>query len=203
MKKVIQILVIALLLTIGGVLIFRSCRANDPTPKIFLSASSDIREIVRVTSLEGEQVAPVTYHKGSVSAIGVGYYHTRIYFDVEEMEQVIIGDTLYLRLPKPQIQILENQEQGFKVMDVWGETIFARLKGPSLTVEDENEMKAQAMNNLRAELRADGSLDKAKSQATKMILNMFSLIPGTVIILDYTDSLPPNGQPIDKNIPLE
>lgn len=203
MKKLIIYLIIGVLLVLSGTLLYRYFTAELSAPTILLSASSDAREIVRLTSLEGERVIPVTFKKGGIGAFGIGHYRTRISFDVEQMDQAIVGDTLYLRMPETQVQILEDQQQGFRVLDVWGENILTRFQGPKLSVEDENQMKAKAMKTLRAELHKDGSLDRAKKQATDMILNMFSLIPGTVILLDYTDPLPERARPVETYRPLD
>ncbi|MBR8763916.1 hypothetical protein IX335_001140 [Porphyromonas levii] len=203
MKKLIIYLILAAVLVLSGALLYRSCTAKPAENTILLSASSDAKEIVRLTALEGDQVVPVTFRKGGIGAFGIGYYRTRIYFDVEQMAHAIVGDTLYLRLPEPQVQILEEQQQGFHVLDVWGENILTRLQGPQLSVEDENQMKAKAIKTLRAQLLRDGSLDRAKTQATEMIHKMFSLIPGTVILLDYTDPLPEGDRPIDSYRPLD
>lgn len=203
MKKLIIYLIVAVLLLVSGALLYRYFTAKPSDPTILLSASSDAKEIVRLTTLEGERIIPVTYKKGGVAAFGIGHYRTRISFDVEQMDQVVIGDTLYLRMPEPQIQILEDQQQGFRILDVWGENVLTRLQGARLSVEDENLMKAKAMKGLRSELQRDGSVERAKKQATDLILDMFSLIPGTVILLDYTDPLPEADQPRDRYRPID
>lgn len=205
MRKLVIYIIIGVLLMLSGALLYRACTADSSTSTILLSASSDAKEMVRLTSLEGEQVVPVTFRKGGIGAFGIGHYRTRISFDIEQMDHAIIGDTLYLRLPEPQIQILEDQQQGFRVLDVWGENIITRLQGPKLSVEDENQMKAKAIKILTAELRNNGSLDKAKDQATEMIHKMFNLIPGTVILLDATDPLPMDveGRPLDTIRPID
>lgn len=203
MKKPTPYLIIGALLLLLGALHYRSCTVRPSTSDILLTASEDAREMVRLTSLEGERIVPVTYKNGGIAAFGIGYYRTRITFDVGQMEHLIIGDTLYLRMPEPQIQILENQQQGFRILDVWGENILTRFQGAHLSLESENQMKEKAMKTLKSELLRDGSIERAKHQASDMILKMFTLIPGTVILLDTTDPFPRVDRPIDTYRPLD
>lgn len=203
MRKLIIILIIGLTILLSAALLYNYYFAKPKSPTILLSASNDVKEIVRLTSLEGERIVPVTYKKNGIGAFGIGHYNTRISFDIEKIEDSIVGDTLFIRLPEPQIKILENQQNGFRVLDVWGENIFTRIQGPHLSVDAENEMKRNAITALQSELRKDGSVQRAKEQATEMILKMFSLMPGTVIVLDETTPLHEGNQPTYKYIPID
>lgn len=189
--------VIALLL-----FLFLSKRTkSEKQPEIFLSVANDLREMVRLTTIEGERIVPITYKGKGVSAFGIGHYRARISFDVENIQQAIQGDTIYLVLPEPQVQILEHEENGFTVYDVWGNNIATRIFGAKLSVADENEMKRKAMRQLQSDLRQDGTTERAKAEARELLHKMFGIVPGTVIVLDTPAALPPTAQPIPLDQP--
>lgn len=173
----------------------------EKKPDIFLSVASDLREMVRLTTIEGERIVPIKYRGNGVSAFGIGHYRIRISFDIENMQQAVQGDTIYLLLPEPQVRILEHEDDGFTIYDEWGNNIATRIFGAKLSVTDENEMKRRAMRQLQNELRQDGTTERAKAEARELLHKMFGMVPGTVIVLDSSATLPTEAQPIPLDQP--
>lgn len=196
-KKAIKIIILIIATALAVVWLWPSKPAKQP--EIYLSVASELKEIVRLTTLEGERVVPIKYLDDGIGAFGIGHYRVRISFDIEQMPQMVHHDTLYVVLPEPEVQILEHEEFGFTVYDVWGENIATRLIGAHLSTAAENEMKRRAMAQLRRELQSDGSIVRAKSQAIESLHKLFGIIPGTVVILDSPNRIPEGA----TRIPLD
>lgn len=196
-KKAIKIIILIIATALAVVWLWPSKPAKQP--EIYLSVASELKEIVRLTTLEGERVVPIKYLDDGIGAFGIGHYRVRISFDIEQMPQMVHHDTLYVVLPEPEVQILEHEEFGFTVYDVWGENIATRLIGAHLSTAAENEMKRRAMAQLRRELQSDGSIVRAKSQAIESLHKLFGIIPGTVVILDSPSRIPEGA----TRIPLD
>ncbi len=162
-----------------------------------LSAVRSVREVLRVTSVEGTRVVPVTYKgRNGTNAFAVGHYRYRISYDIDSVKSYRSGDSLLIvRLPQETVRILEDEKEGFRVLDVWGTGFLGNLFGTSLKTEDENKMKQMATNRLRQILETDGTVSKARDAALSTVGEMFALsvIGGRVIVLPPLDP----GQKID------
>ena len=181
------------LLIIGGVLVLRGQRAKERTrlSHLYDTVITDITDVLRVTVLESEEVVPVNYRTGLTEAFGVGHYRTRIYFDVEQLAAVQHGDTLFVRLPQPEVAILEDETRGFVLVDVWSRDLGTNLIGPRLSTQEENAMRLKAVEEARRRVSSAENLSRARSEAGAVLADMLSIVPGTVIV--YTspfDALP-------------
>ena len=189
---VIVLIGIALLI-IGGILILRGERAKERTrlSHLYDTVITDITDVLRVTVLESEEVVPVHYRTGRTEAFGVGHYRTRIYFDVEQLAAVQHEDTLFVRLPQPEVAILEDETRGFVLVDVWSRDLGTNLIGPRLSTQQENAMRLRAVEEARRRVSSAENLSRARSEAGAVLADMLSIVPGTVIV--YTspfDALP-------------
>lgn len=194
---IILVVVLVLVLLVVNHLTPPEQRNNN---EIYPSVVRDIKELLRVTTLEGDRTVPVTLEENGVGAFAIGSYKVRISYDVEQLETYQMGDTLLVRLPQEEIKILENDQVGFRVIDVWGTTLWKRLSGPQLSLEQENRMRTMAADQLRKELARDGSVQKARTQAIHAVSDMLSLVPGTVLVLEPVEGkkqglLPPSIKP--------
>ncbi|MDO5036391.1 MAG: DUF4230 domain-containing protein [Porphyromonas sp.] len=187
-KRVIAVLILLLAIPLVVWLVrlasssYRS--EKEGTNKVFSQAVMDSRQLLRVTALEAVRSVPITREEKGVGVFALGYYRVRISYDVERLQYFISGDTLRLQLPPAEVSVLEHEEMGFEVLDVWGTDFWTRLKGARLSLSEENKLRVQAMQQLRAELYRDGTVERANEQAKQVLLDMLSLVPGTVIIED-------------------
>lgn len=163
--------------------------------EVYPSLVTDIRELLRVTTLEGDRMIPVTLEEDGVGAFALGNYKVRISYDVERLETYQMGDTLLVRLPEEDVAIFENDRVGFRVFDVWGTSFWTRLSGVKLSIEQENRMRKMATEQLKKELHRDGSIKKARSQAIEAVGDMLSILPGTVIVLEPAEKMRPHPYP--------
>lgn len=200
-RRVTTTVVVLVVLLIIGMLISKHIHkrnSDETTHRVLSSAIADVQSVVRVTSLEGIRSVPVKYEKDGTGAFGVGTYRFRISYDVENMDAYVQGDSIIVRLPKEKVTILEDEHQGFRVLDVWGTNIFSRFSGPRLTIANENMMRSTAMAQVKSDLKNEGIISQARSHAMSIISNMLSLVPGTVIVLGPDDPLP--GSINDKTV---
>lgn len=189
----VMVLIGLALLILGVVLVLRGERAKERTrlSHLYDTVITDITDVLRVTVLESEEVVPVTYRTGRTEAFGVGHYRTRIYFDVEQLAAVQHGDTLFVRLPQPEVAILEDETRGFVLVDVWSRDLGTNLIGPRLSTQEENAMRLKAVEEARRRVSSAENLSRARSEAGAVLADMLSIVPGTVIV--YTspfDALP-------------
>ena len=178
-----------ILVIIGGVWNFFRKRneASDPSREM-LSAVTSVREVLRVTSVEGERAVPVTYSgKNGTNAFGIGYYRYRISYDIDSLKWYRSGDSLLLiRLPEETVRILEDEQRGgFRVIDVWRTGLLGGVLSPSFTGAEENAMKQMATNRLLQILENDGTILRARDEALSTVSEMFALtiIGGRVVVL--------------------
>lgn len=189
----VMVLIGLALLILGVVLVLRGERVKERTrlSHLYDTVITDITDVLRVTVLESEEVVPVTYRTGRTEAFGVGHYRTRIYFDVEQLAAVQHGDTLFVRLPQPEVAILEDETRGFVLVDVWSRDLGTNLIGPRLSTQQENAMRLKAVEEARRRVSSAENLSRARSEAGAVLADMLSIVPGTVIV--YTspfDALP-------------
>lgn len=180
----------------------RTDHERERTSGIYETVVSDIRDVLRVTVMESEEMVPVEYSRGHIHAFGIGSYRVRIYFDVEQMAAVQSGDTLFVRLPQPEVSVLESETHGFTLLDVWSHHLGTNLLGPQLTTEDENAMRRQAAEEARQRVMSAESLSRARSDAAALVAEMLTLVPGEVVV--YTspfDALP--GDPDQVLLPAK
>lgn len=179
------------LLILGSVLVLRGVRAKERTrlSHLYDTVITDITDVLRVTVLESEEVVPVTYRTGRTEAFGVGHYRTRIYFDVEQLAAVQHGDTLFVRLPQPEVAILEDETRGFVLVDVWSRDLGTNLIGPRLSTQEENAMRLKAVEEARRRVSSAENLSRARSEAGAVLADMLSIVSGTVIV--YTSPFDP------------
>ena len=196
--------------------VWNGCRkrseAEDPTRKMIASVLG-VRDVLRVTTVEGERAVPVTYNGADgTNAFGVGTYRYRISYDIDSLRSYRSGDSLLLiRLPKETVRILEDESEGFRILDVWGAGFLRRLLGTALTTEHENRMKQMATNRLLQILETDGTISKAREEAIETVGELFSLsvIGGRVVVLPPLDPdvkrepLELNGEAVPLVIPKE
>lgn len=182
---------VLLLLIVGAVLLLRGERAKERTrlSHLYDTVITDITDVLRVTVLESEEVVPVRYRTGQTEAFGVGHYRTRIYFDVERLAAVQLGDTLFVRLPQPEVAVLEDETRGFVLVDVWSRDFGTNLIGPHLSTKQENEMRLKAVEEARRRVSSAENLSRARSEAAAVLTDMLSLVPGTVVV--YTSPFDP------------
>ena len=188
------LVLVAVVLLLLVVLLLRHHRAASERvrlSRVYDTAVTDIRDVLRVTVLESEEVMPVEYKVDHTSAFGIGSYRVRIYFDVEQMEAVQLGDTLFVRLPQPEVSILEDETRGFTLLDVWSNHVGTNFIGPRLTTEQENAMRRIAVDQVRRKVTSAENLSRARREAAATVADMLAIVPGTVIV--YTspfDALP-------------
>ena len=182
---------VLLLLIVGAVLLLRGERAKERTrlSHLYDTVITDITDVLRVTVLESEEVVPVRYRTGQTEAFGVGHYRTRIYFDVERLAAVQLGDTLFVRLPQPEVAVLEDETRGFVLVHVWSRDFGTNLIGPHLSTKQENEMRLKAVEEARRRVSSAENLSRARSEAAAVLTDMLSLVPGTVVV--YTSPFDP------------
>ena len=101
------------------------------------------------------------------------------------------GDTLFVRLPQPEVAILEDETRGFVLVDVWSRDLGTNFIGPRLSTQQENAMRLRAVEEARRRVSSAENLSRARSEAGAVLADMLSIVPGTVIV--YTspfDALP-------------
>lgn len=191
---------VLLLLIVGAVLLLRGERAKERTrlSHLYDTVITDITDVLRVTVLESEEVVPVRYRTGRTEAFGVGHYRTRIYFDVERLAAVQHGDTLFVRLPQPEVAVLEDETRGFVLVDVWSRDFGTNLIGPHLSTTQENEMRLKAVEEARRRVSSAENLSRARSEAAAVLTDMLSLVPGSVVV--YTSPFDPLPDAPDREL---
>ncbi|MGV2354158.1 UNVERIFIED_CONTAM: hypothetical protein QOZ12_28910, partial [Pseudomonas aeruginosa] len=75
------------------------------------------------------------------------------------------GDTLFVRLPQPEVAILEDETRGFVLVDVWSRDLGTNFIGPRLSTQQENAMRLRAVEEARRRVSSAENLSRARSEA--------------------------------------
>lgn len=158
---------------------------QDTHGTVAASTLKSIQQIVRLNTLEVTKLVPIHKKWEGQEAFALGRYRAYISFDLERMETHLRGDTVVAVLPPEVIEIYEEEKDGFRVIDVWGTDIWARIQAKGLSAEQENEMRQMGVRAIKSLLYTEGLVKKARREALERSAELLGLLPGTVIIIDH------------------
>lgn len=194
LRKVLTPLLLVLFLTLGGI----ALRNIGPwwenqglfnKPEVNATLVHEIQKVIQLSTLHVTKVVPVKKQWENYSAFGVGEFNVTIGFDLERLTTYTKGDTIIAQLPPEKIEVYENPQNPFQVVDIWGNNPWSRLNTTGITTLQENEMKQQAVASIRSDLYTDGYIQKARSEALVQCAKLLSILPGTVIITDSSPNI--------------
>lgn len=186
-KRILYI-IIAILLVIGIVSLWRSCsksKTEDYSDVVTHAMTvRSIEEILKLSTGECYQEVPMVDTVDGMVLAYVIQARTYIDFDLDKLPTQVVGDTLYVQLPPEEVT---PHEIGYNVIDV--HSLRQSFTMPTLTAEQENRAKRRVPQRLINEVYRSGYIRNARQQAREELARFLSVAYPTVIVVDHY----PNG----------
>lgn len=187
-KRILYIL-LAILLLVGIVLLWRSCsksKSEDYSDVVTHAMTvRSIEEILKLSTGECYQEIPMV---DTIDGMVIAYViqaRTYIDFDIDKLPTQMQGDTLYVQLPPEEVT---PHEIGYSVIDV--HSLRQSFITKTLTAEQENRAKRRIPQRLIDEVYRSGYIRNARQQAREELARFLSVAHPTVIVVDrYPDGV--------------
>ena len=187
-KRILYIL-LAILLLVGIVLLWRSCsksKSEDYSDVVTHAMTvRSIEEVLKLSTGECYQEIPMV---DTIDGMVIAYViqaRTYIDFDIDKLPTQMQGDTLYVQLPPEEVT---PHEIGYSVIDV--HSLRQSFITKTLTAEQENRAKRRIPQRLIDEVYRSGYIRNARQQAREELARFLSVAHPTVIVVDrYPDGV--------------
>lgn len=190
-KYRLPLLLLAVAIYIGWQL-YQNYRRPDEI-EVLPSRPGDVKEMVRLCSMEIYNEVPVLDTVNSKVMFAVQKQSGSISFDVEHLEIDDIGDTVRIQLPREIVEINESTEKNsWEVIDTKAIGPMSILRSDKFTLEEENRVKAKLKAKSIKRLYANGTVRQARMDAVENLTRLMqAAYRKTVIVSDPT----PEGSP--------
>ncbi len=187
-KRILYI-VIAILLVIGIVSLWRSCsksKTEDYSDVVTHAMTvRSIEEILKLSTGECYQEIPMVDTVDGMVLAYVIQARTYIDFDLDKLPTQVVGDTLYVQLPPEEVT---PHEIGYNVIDV--HPVRQGFTTRTISAEQENRAKRLVPQRLINEVYRSGYIRSARQQAREELARFLSVAYPTVIVVDrYPDGV--------------
>lgn len=187
-KRILYIL-LAILLLVGIVLLWRSCsksKSEDYSDVVTHAMTvRSIEEVLKLSTGECYQEIPMVDTIDGMVLAYVIQARTYIDFDIDQLPTQLQGDTLYVQLPPEEVT---PHEIGYNVIDV--HPLRQGFTTRTLTSEQENRAKRRIPPRLIDEVYRSGYIRNARQQAREELARFLSIAHPTVIVVDrYPDGV--------------
>ena len=187
-KRILYI-IIAILLVIGLVSLWRSCSKNktEDYSDVVTHAMTvrSIEEILKLSTGECYQEIPMVDTVDGMVLAYVIQARTYIDFDLDKLPTQVVGDTLYVQLPPEEVT---PHEIGYNVIDV--HPVRQGFTTRTISAEQENRAKRLVPQRLINEVYRSGYIRNARQQAREELARFLSVAYPTVIVVDrYPDGV--------------
>lgn len=188
LKRILYI-ILAILLIVGTVLLWRSCsksQSEDYSDVVTHAMTvRSIEEVLKLSTGELYQEIPMV---DTIDGMVIAYViqaRTYIDFDIEQLPTQVVGDTLYVQLPPEEVT---PHELGYQVVDV--HALRQGFFKKTLSAEQENRAKRRIPQRLIDEAYRSGYIRNARQQAREELARFLSVTNPTVIVVDrYPDGV--------------
>lgn len=188
LKRILYI-ILAILLIVGTVLLWRSCsksQSEDYSDVVTHAMTvRSIEEVLKLSTGELYQEIPMV---DTIDGMVIAYViqaRTYIDFDIEQLPTQVVGDTLYVQLPPEEVS---PHELGYQVVDV--HALRQGFFKKTLSAEQENRAKRRIPQRLIDEVYRSGYIRNARQQAREELARFLSVTHPTVIVVDrYPDGV--------------
>ncbi len=188
LKRILYI-ILAILLIVGTVLLWRSCsksQSEDYSDVVTHAMTvRSIEEVLKLSTGELYQEIPMV---DTIDGMVIAYViqaRTYIDFDIEQLPTQVVGDTLYVQLPPEEVT---PHELGYQVVDV--HALRQGFFKKTLSAEQENRAKRRIPQRLIDEAYRSGYIRNARQQAREELARFLSVTHPTVIVVDrYPDGV--------------
>ena len=187
-KRILYIL-LAILLLVGIVLLWRSCsksKSEDYSDVVTHAMTvRSIEEVLKLSTGECYQEIPMVDTIDGMVLAYVIQARTYIDFDLDQLPTQLQGDTLYVQLPPEEVT---PHEIGYNVIDV--HSLRQSFITKTLTAEQENRNNRRIPQRLIDEVYRSGYIRNARQQAREELARFLSVAHPTVIVVDrYPDGV--------------
>lgn len=183
--KIMRILYLLLALLVAGVVVWLVIELRRPaeTDRVTVE-DAKIRNIKRMAQLCNTEIyrdIPIKASIGKRHIVAVMSVRGSIAFNLDESDISLTGDTVNIRLPKENIEVLESTDPGsYRVIDTWNDNF---LGSSYFTTSEENAIKEKYRKSMVAAMYRDGTVTRARAEAAENLASMVSAISDKPVVV--------------------
>lgn len=186
MKTIYRIAILAVMAVAFAVGVWIWMSPKPERVKLSAARIENVRQMVQLSSMRIYEEIPVKGNVGKRHLVARLTLEGSIDFDLEKLHIEDAGDTLKVTLPPETVSLRESTRPGsYTVIDTWNDNFF---RSGNISTQEENRMKALAIENARKGIYSKGLVRRARSEAVESVRSLLSAsLPGkTVIVTDPT-----------------
>lgn len=187
--KVIRILRLLIILVVvagvAGVAYWWYISPDADNVKIHNATVKEVKDMVRLCSMEIYDEVPVKGHVGSRHLVAKMQLKGTVNFDLEKINADLAADTVRIALPPEEVEVLEStDDNSYVIIDTWNDEF---MGSDNFTAAEENSMKAKVRANWLRRIYANGTVARARAEAVQNLGSMLSaILHKPVIVTDPT-----------------
>lgn len=154
--------------------------------KIDKGRISDVKTMVQLCAMEIYNEVPILDTINNKVIIAVQKQVGTISFDIDNIDVDYEGDTVWFSLPREIVNIREATEaNSWQVIDTKNIGFLGQIKNDRLSIKEENAVKAKAKRNAERILYDNGTIRRARTEASVTLKSLMEKIyRKPVIVVD-------------------
>lgn len=170
-------------LLIGGGALFFTASKEDSDQHANEARTNEIRHMVELATLEFHEEFTV---KDTINGKRIAARETlqgSACFNPDSLQFLHHGDTTFVVLPKPDIELYENSaDDTYEVLDIWDadHTLVSR----TLTPEEADSLKRRWKEHALERMKNRGFTSQARENAVATLKPLFSKIQGAIVVVE-------------------
>lgn len=147
---------------------------------------SDVKTMVQLCAMEIYNEVPILDTINNKVIIAVQKQVGTISFDIDNIDVDYEGDTVWFSLPREIVNIREaTEENSWQVIDTKNIGFLGQIKNDRLSIREENAVKAKAKRNAERILYENGTIRRARTEASVTLKSLMEKIyRKPVIVVD-------------------
>lgn len=171
LKYIIPLVVLAVLAFLGWQ--FYRYFQRPEEIEVFPSRPGDVKEMVRMCSMEIYNEVPVLDTVNFKVMFAVQKQSGSISFDIEHLNVDDSGDTVRIQLPREIVEVNESTEKNaWQVIDTKAIGPMAILRSNKFSLEEENRVKAKLKAKSIKKLYSNGTVRQARKDAVENLTRL-------------------------------
>ena len=177
------IIILTILVAALGVVAWFGLRkpAEERTYTTDPARISEIKQMVALSTFEFHEEMPIRDSINGKWLVAKATVEGSVKFDMEKVRFEQRGDTTFVTLPEPTVEILESTEpDSYRILDTWdaNRAVFGR----TLSAAEENAVKRRWSEKVRRHVAEAGYESRARENAIATLTPLFNAMQGTVIV---------------------
>lgn len=169
----------------GGIWAIVSWRNSEGADNVTINPAQvrEIKQMASQCSMEVYDDVPIRASIGSRHMFARMSVKGSVNFNLDNADISLSGDTIFVKLPKEKIRVLESTDpDSYQVIDTWNTKL---LGSDNFTADEENKIKEKIRQAWVKRIYANGTVRRARKEAKSNLQTLLQTAFGrTVIVTD-------------------